>query len=37
MKKQLAALEEKANDQEKTLTKVETKVAQDNIAWAATS
>ncbi len=33
LKKQVAVLEEKAKDQEKTLTKVETKVAQDNIAW----
>ena len=33
LKKQVAALEEKAKDQEQTLTKVETKVAQDNIAW----
>ncbi|MBK8791666.1 MAG: DUF3373 family protein [Holophaga sp.] len=33
LKKQVVALEEKAKDQEKTLTKVETKVAQDNIAW----
>ena len=33
LKKQVAALEEKAKDQEATLTKVETKVAQDNIAW----
>jgi len=33
LKKQVAALEEKAKDQEKTLTKVETKVAQSNIAW----
>ncbi|MDP2875207.1 MAG: DUF3373 family protein [Holophaga sp.] len=33
LKKQIVALEEKAKDQEKTLTKVETKVAQDNIAW----
>ncbi len=33
LKKQVAALEEKTRDQEQTLTKVETKVAQDNIAW----
>ncbi len=33
LKKQVVALEEKSKDQEKTLTKVETKVAQDNIAW----
>jgi hypothetical protein len=33
LKKQVAALEEKAKDQDKVLTKVETKVAQDNIAW----
>ncbi len=33
LKKQVAALEEKAKEQERTLTKVETKVAQDNIAW----
>jgi hypothetical protein len=33
LRKQVALLEEKAKDQEKTLTKVETKVAQDNIAW----
>ncbi|BDU73484.1 DUF3373 family protein [Mesoterricola silvestris] len=33
LKKQVAVLEEKAKDQEKTLTKVETKVAQDNISW----
>ncbi|MBL0211622.1 MAG: DUF3373 family protein [Holophagaceae bacterium] len=33
LKKQVELLEEKAKDQEKTLTKVETKVAQDNIAW----
>ena len=33
LKKQVAVLEEKAKEQEKTLTKVETKVAQDNIAW----
>ena len=33
LKKQVAALEEKSKDQEKVLTKVETKVAQNNIAW----
>ena len=33
LKKQVASLEEKAKDQDKTLSKVETKVAQDNIAW----
>jgi len=33
LKKQVTALEEKSNDQEKTLTKVETKVAQNAIAW----
>jgi hypothetical protein len=33
LKKQVAALEEKANDQEKTLTKVESKVAQNAIMW----
>ncbi len=33
LKKQVAVLEERAKDQEKTLTKMETKVAQDNIAW----
>jgi len=33
LKKQVVALEEKASEQKKTLTKVETKVAQDNIAW----
>ena len=33
LKKQVEVLEEKAKDQEKTLTKVETKVAQSNIAW----
>jgi len=33
LKKQVVALEEKAKEQDKTLTKVETKVAQDNIAW----
>jgi len=36
LKKQVAALEEKTREQEKTLTKVETKVAQDNIAWGGT-
>lgn len=33
LKQQVAALEAKANDQEKTISKVETKVAGDNIAW----
>jgi len=33
LKKQVAVLEEKSRDQEKTLAKVETKVAQDNISW----
>lgn len=33
LKKQVAALEEKAKDQDRTLTKVETKVAQNAIAW----
>jgi hypothetical protein len=33
LKKQVAALEEKAKDQGKTLTKVETKVAQNGISW----
>ena len=33
LKRQVLVLEEKAKDQEKTLTKVESKVAQDNIAW----
>jgi hypothetical protein len=33
LKKQIAALEEKSKEQEKILTKVETKVAQNSIAW----
>jgi hypothetical protein len=33
LKQQVSALEAKANEQEQTLNKVETKVAQDNIAW----
>jgi len=33
LKKQVEVLEEKSKEQDKTLTKVETKVAQDNIAW----
>ncbi len=33
LKEKVAALEARAKDQEKVLTKVETKVAQDNIAW----
>lgn len=33
LKKQVEALEEKAKEQERTLTKVETKAAQSNIAW----
>ena len=33
LKKQVAALEEKTNDQEKTLSKVESKVARNAIVW----
>jgi hypothetical protein len=33
LRKQVTTLEEKTKDQEKVLSKVETKVAQDNIAW----
>ena len=33
LKKQVEVLEDKAKEQDKTLTKVETKVAQSNIAW----
>jgi hypothetical protein len=33
LRKQVELLEEKAREQEKSLTKVETKVAQSNIAW----